>query len=295
MTEVHHTIAGLRQALARRRAQGHRVAFVPTMGYLHEGHLSLMRLARPQAQTLVVSIFVNPTQFGPNEDLSSYPRDFPRDLELCRSVGVDLIFAPEPSEVYAPDAATTVAVTGLTDVLCGASRPTHFQGVTTVVSKLFNIVQPDVAVFGQKDYQQLAVIRRMVRDLNIPVEVVGGPIVREADGLAMSSRNVRLDPEARTQALALSRALARCEALATDGLRDGAELMAQARAIIEAQPLAEVDYISLVDPDSLAPVARVGEAGALMALAVRFGATRLIDNRLLGAPSGPERGEEGAR
>lgn len=283
--EVITSAATLRARLNRARRAGHRVAFVPTMGYLHEGHLSLMRLARQRAELLVTSIFVNPTQFAPGEDLASYPRDLDRDVLLCQRVGADVVFAPSAEVMYPSGAQTIVRVTEMTQGLCGASRPTHFQGVATIVAKLFNLVQPDLAVFGEKDYQQLAVIRRMVRDLNFPIEIVGGPIVREDDGLAMSSRNVYLSSEQRAQAPALHAALQRCAALVARGERDGAALLAAARATIEAQPLARVDYIELVDPDHLTPITTVGAGGAVMALAVFFGDTRLIDNKHLDVAS----------
>lgn len=283
--EVVTSTATLRARLSQARRAGQRVAFVPTMGYLHEGHLSLMRLARQRAEVLITSIFVNPTQFAPGEDLTSYPRDLDRDVLLCQRVGVDLVFAPGAEVMYPSGAQTIVRVTEMTQGLCGASRPTHFQGVATIVAKLFNLVQPDLAVFGEKDYQQLAVIRRMVRDLNFPIEIVGGPIVREDDGLAMSSRNVYLSSEQRAQAPALHAALQRCAALVARGQRDGEALLAAARAMIEAQPLARVDYIELVDPDHLTPITTVGAGGAVMALAVFFGDTRLIDNKHLDVAS----------
>ncbi len=286
MVEVYNTIAGLRQVLKQRRQQGASVSFVPTMGFLHDGHLSLMRLARERGDVLVASIFVNPTQFAPGEDLEAYPRDLERDLALCQSVGVDIVFTPEPSQMYHPKASTTVTVAKVSQGLCGTSRPTHFQGVATVVTKLFNIVQPDVAVFGQKDYQQLAVIRRMVRDLDIPVEIVGGAIVREADGLAMSSRNVYLSETHRAQATALVGALRSTSAQVDGGQRSAEALLEHARGFIGRHaPAGRIDYVELVDPLELTPVVGdMGHGGAVMALAVFFGQTRLIDNMHLGAP-----------
>ncbi|MCS6770673.1 MAG: pantoate--beta-alanine ligase [Kiritimatiellae bacterium] len=266
-------------ALAQRQA-GVSVGFVPTMGYLHEGHLSLVRLARARADVTVVSIFVNPTQFGPNEDFDSYPRDLERDERLCREAGVDVVFAPAAEDMYAVDASVSVTESRLASGLCGASRPGHFTGVCTVVAKLFNLVQPSVAVFGEKDAQQLRVIRRMVRDLNFPVEIVAGPIVREPDGLAMSSRNARLKPEERAQAVCLRRALDAVERAFAAGERDADALRKIARGVIEHAPLARVDYIEIVDDESLEPVLLI-ERPALCALAVHFPSARLIDNTVL--------------
>lgn len=257
-----------------------RVGFVPTMGYLHEGHLSLIRLARERADLVVVSIFVNPTQFGPHEDYANYPRDWGRDERLCRDAGADVLFAPSASEMYAHDASVSVVESRLASGLCGASRPGHFAGVCTVVTKLFNLVQPDVAVFGEKDAQQLRVIRRMVRDLNMPVEIVAGPIVRESDGLAMSSRNARLTPDERAQATCLRRALDALEKAFAAGERDADALRKLARSVIEHAPLARVDYIEVVDDESLDPVILI-ERPALCAIAVNFPSARLIDNTAL--------------
>jgi pantoate--beta-alanine ligase len=266
----------------RQRAAGRRVGLVPTMGFLHEGHLSLMRRARELAGYVVVSIFVNPTQFGPHEDLARYPRDMDGDLAKCRDVGVDLVFAPEAAQIYPAGYQTFVEVEHLSQGLCGARRPGHFRGVATVVTKLFNIVGPCVAVFGEKDFQQLQVIRRMALDLNQPVEVVGAPIVREPDGLAMSSRNAYLGPDERRQATCLSRAL---QAVAVRSERSGglaaAEAVALARGIVEAEPAARVDYVEVRDVESLEETDRVGDGRAVVALAVFFGKTRLIDNRVI--------------
>jgi pantoate--beta-alanine ligase len=269
------------QALAdATRRAGRRIALVPTMGYLHEGHLSLVREAARQGDEVVVSIFVNPTQFGPNEDLDAYPRDFDRDRDLCREAGATVVFAPAAAELYGPDYQTYVTLEKLPAHLCGRSRPIHFRGVATVVTKLFHIVKPHAAVFGEKDYQQLLVVRRMVRDLNFDVDIVGGPIVREEDGLAMSSRNAYLTPGERAQALCLNRSLAEAEAAVKRGETDPARIIAAARDRIAAEPDAEIDYVELVDPESLEPVSAI-RGPALMAVAARLGRTRLIDNRML--------------
>lgn len=265
------------------RSDGTTVALVPTMGYLHEGHASLMREGRERGGLLVASIFVNPTQFGAGEDFTTYPRDLERDAGIAAAAGVDVIFAPRAGEMYPAGYQTYVDVERLTLPLCGASRPGHFRGVTTVVGKLFNIVQPHVALFGKKDYQQLAVIRRMVADLNFPVEVVGMPIVREADGLAMSSRNSYLSPEERRAALCLSRGIAEARRLFAAGERASGRLKGAVEAVVAAEPLAETDYIELRDGDTLEEVALAG-GNTLLALAVRIGKTRLIDNGVLGEP-----------
>ena len=267
-----HTVADTPSAQSRLldiKRHGLRVGFVPTMGFLHEGHLSLMRLARARCDHLVASIYVNPLQFGPNEDLDQYPRDLERDTALCESVGVDTLFVPK--ELYDGDHSTTVRVQGLTDGLCGASRPGHFDGVATVVARLFGIVQPDFAVFGEKDYQQLAVIRRMVRDLCLPIEIVGGPLVRDVDGLALSSRNKYLGASDRARALTLFAAL---QAIADSGSPSVSERVAIGRRIVQAD---SVDYLSIVHPSSLKPLETIdGPARALVAAHV--GSTRLIDN-----------------
>ena len=271
------------QAFSRgARSSGRRVAFVPTMGFLHAGHLSLVDRARSLGDELVVSIYVNPTQFGPNEDLDQYPRDLGRDLELLNDHGTDVVFIPDDEEMYPQGFATSVAVEGLTDGLCGASRPVHFGGVATVVTKLFNLVQPDIAVFGQKDYQQLQVIGRMTRDLNLPVEIVGAPTVREADGLAMSSRNAYLNQEQRQAAPALFQALSAVRDRYRTGERRARMLLDVAVAIIAKHACLEIDYLELVDPSSLSyllvePESTLPER-VHMALAVFAGSTRLIDN-----------------
>ncbi len=259
------------------RAAGKKIAFVPTMGFLHAGHISLMKKARQEADVLVASIFVNPTQFGPNEDLDAYPRDFERDEKACSEVGVDYLFYPTPNNMYSDDFSVWVDEDCLSGVLCGNDRPGHFKGVCTVVLKLFNIVQPNVAVFGKKDAQQLRVIRRMVRDLNVPVEIMAGEIVRESDGLAMSSRNSRLSAEERKNALCLRGALDRCEGLFADGERSSEKLKEEMKLVIESVENAEVDYIEIVDDETLTPVETI-EKKVLVALAVRFPNARLIDN-----------------
>lgn len=276
-TEIITSVTQMQQRSLELRAAGQTIAFVPTMGYLHEGHLSLLRNARQRGAVLVLSIFVNPTQFGQGEDLGSYPRDLSRDTAMAESVGTDIVFAPDAAEMYPRGYATYVEVEGLTETLCGAARPGHFRGVTTVVSKLFAIIQPHVVCFGQKDFQQLAVIRRMSEDLNLPVEIVGLPIVRETDGLAMSSRNVYLDADQRRQALVLSRAIAAARRLAADGETSVAAILAVVRQLIEQVPLARVDYVEICHQFSLERQVQV-DADSVLLLAVFLGQTRLIDN-----------------
>jgi pantoate--beta-alanine ligase len=262
------------------RAAGNHLGLVPTMGALHEGHLSLVRAAKSRCQAVAVSIFVNPTQFGPNEDLTKYPRTVERDCELLKEEGVDMVFAPTPDEMYFSGATTWVTVEGMSEKLCGRSRPGHFRGVTTVVSKLFHIVEPDVAFFGQKDAAQHAIIRRMVRDLNFPIEIVVCPIVREASGLAMSSRNAYLSAEQKRQALVLFRSLREIERGFQSGERDAESLIGAGKEIIAAESAAELDYLEIVDPDTLDPVQTVNRP-ALVAVAAFLGSTRLIDNLVL--------------
>jgi len=269
-----------RFALEQKR-QGRRIAFVPTMGFLHEGHASLLREGRKRGDLLVLSIFVNPTQFAPNEDLERYPRNLEGDCALAEACGVDIVFAPTAGGMYPPGFQTTVALGPLTEPMCGASRPGHFNGVAVVVTKLFGIVQPDLALFGTKDFQQLAVIRQMTADLNLAVEIVGMPIVRELDGLAMSSRNSYLSPAERQQALCLYRAVQRVRQLFNSGETSVERLLAEARGEIEAGAEAEIDYLELRDGRTLQPVVQA-DAGTLFALAVRIGSTRLIDNTVLG-------------
>ncbi|MBE7449860.1 MAG: pantoate--beta-alanine ligase [Kofleriaceae bacterium] len=262
------------------RRDGLRLAVVPTMGFLHDGHLSLLRAARAQADVVILTIFVNPTQFGPGEDLDRYPRDEAGDLAKARACGVDLAFCPDAAAMYPPGAQTVIEVRELARPLCGAKRPGHFAGVATVVTKLFNLTQPHVAFFGQKDYQQLAIIRRLVRDLDQGVEIVGLPIVREPDGLAMSSRNAYLSADERRQARALSAGLEAAAVALAAGTRDAAALVARARAPIDAQPAARVDYVELRDAAELTPIERV-DRPAVLAMAVFVGTTRLLDNRVL--------------
>ncbi|HET6233141.1 MAG TPA: pantoate--beta-alanine ligase [Longimicrobiaceae bacterium] len=278
---VVHTRAQVREAVAAARAQGKTVALVPTMGYLHEGHLSLVDRARAEAGFVAMSIFVNPLQFGPREDLARYPRDLDRDLEMARDRGVDLVFAPGVAEMYpAGEPRVAVVPDTMADRLCGASRPGHFRGVLTVVAKLFGIFAPDVAVFGQKDLQQATLIRRMVTDLDMAVRVEIAPIVREADGLAMSSRNVYLSPEERERALALSQGLERCRALFAAGETDADVLRAALWAAMSV-PGVEPEYADVVDARSLEPVQRA-LPGSVCAVAARVGKTRLIDDAVLG-------------
>jgi len=265
------------------RGAGKRLGFVPTMGALHEGHLSLVRAARSSSDLVAASIFVNPTQFGANEDLAKYPRSFERDRELLQGERVELLFAPSVEEMYPAGAVTWVTVEGLSDKLDGRSRPGHFRGVTTVVAKLFHVVQPDAAFFGQKDAAQVAIIRRMVRDLNLPVEIVVCPIVRAADGLAMSSRNAYLDPDERKRALVLQRSLLRAEHLAESGERNAARLIAAGREEIDKESSVRLDYFEIVNPDTLDPLEDIS-GGGLVVVAAVVGGTRLIDNILLGNP-----------
>ncbi|HJZ87211.1 MAG TPA: pantoate--beta-alanine ligase [Polyangia bacterium] len=273
----------LARACAHLRASGRRIAFVPTMGFLHEGHLSLLREGRRRGDVLVLSIFVNPTQFAPHEDLARYPRDLEGDLLKAEACGVDLVFVPSAEAMYPPGAQTFVEVRELSRPLCGASRPGHFTGVATVVAKLFNLVRPQVALFGQKDYQQLLVIRQMASDLDFPVEIVGRPIVREPDGLALSSRNAYLSTDERRRALCLSQGLGAARARFEGGERDPARLVAAARAVIE-QGATRIDYVELLQADTLAAPERV-DPGTRVVLAVGafFGSTRLIDNTVLEA------------
>lgn len=278
--KILHTIAEMRAACAEARRGGKRLGFVPTMGALHEGHLSLVRAARARCDAVAVSIFVNPTQFGPSEDFSKYPRSFEHDSEMLEATGVDLLFAPSVEEMYPKGAVTFVTVEGLSEKLCGRSRPGHFRGVTTVVNKLFNIVHPDLAFFGQKDAAQAVIVRKMVRDLNLPVEIAVCPIVREADGLAMSSRNAYLDAEQRLSATVLHRALMQVQSLAEKGERRAATLIDAAQRVFREEPAVRVDYVEIVDNETLDPVAEVSR-GALVAVAAFVGSTRLIDNILL--------------
>ena len=273
------TVKEVREQVKEWKKQGLSVGFVPTMGYLHEGHKSLMDAARKGNDKVVVSIFVNPMQFGPTEDLATYPRDLDHDAALCESAGVDLIFHPEAEEMYEKDFCSFVDMTGLTEGLCGKTRPIHFRGVCTVVNKLFNIVTPDHAYFGQKDGQQLAVIKRMVRDLNMDIEIVGCPIVRDEDGLAKSSRNTYLSHEERKAALILSKTVALGKELAKTE-KDANKVVEAMKKNIETEPLAKIDYVEAVDALSMAPVEKL-EGTCMLAMAVYIGKTRLIDNTLI--------------
>jgi len=265
-------------------AGGKALALVPTMGYFHAGHLSLMRQAGRLADHVVVSLFVNSLQFGPCEDLSRYPRDLQRDARLAENEKVDILFVPTSEEMYAPDFNTRVRVNGITDTLCGQQRPTHFEGVTTVVAKLFNIIKPHCAVFGQKDFQQLSVIRKMVRELNWDIEIFAHPIVREEDGLAMSSRNTYLSSEERSKALCLNKAIQHAKARFADGLDDSDLLISEIRDIISANSGVNIDYISVVDKDTLSDK-EVIDSQSVLALAIKVGGTRLIDNCFMGSDS----------
>lgn len=275
-----HTISEVREQIAAARAAGKTIGLVPTMGALHDGHMTLVRRAREECGFVAVSIFVNPTQFGPTEDLAKYPRTLDADAELCREAGVDLIFAPSAQEMYPEGWNSWVEVGGVTEMLEGASRPTHFRGVTTVCLKLFNIVGPDRAYFGRKDYQQLQVICKMVRDLDVPLTIVPVDIVREADGLALSSRNRYLNPEERIAALVLSKSLAEAKAAFESGERDATTIQQLLQAKLDSEPLAKTDYAVVVDAQTLLPIERI-ERAAVILLAVRIGATRLIDNAVL--------------
>lgn len=275
--EVFHTIYELKKQIKTWKKENYSVALVPTMGFLHAGHESLIKAAAEENDKVVVSIFVNPIQFGPNEDYSTYPRDMEKDINTCREAGADCIFAPEPKEMYGEGSYTFVNVENLTEGLCGARRPGHFRGVCTVVSKLFNIVTPDRAYFGQKDAQQLAVIKKMVKDLNFDIEIVGCPIIREADGLAMSSRNTYLSQDERKAALVLSRSLNLAMTALSNGERNVASVKQIISAEIKKEPLSRIDYIEIVDSENLQPVETVNRS-VLTAIAVYIGKTRLIDN-----------------
>lgn len=280
MTKVVHEIKEVREAVKQWRREGLSVGLVPTMGYLHAGHKSLIDRAVKENDRVVVSLFVNPMQFGPTEDLNTYPRDLEADTKLCTVSGAHVIFNPEPKEMYADGFCSFVDMTGPTAELCGKSRPIHFRGVCTVVNKLFNIVMPDRAYFGQKDAQQLAVIRRMVKDLNIPIEIVACPIVREADGLAKSSRNTYLNAEEHQAALVLSRAVRLGQGLVEKGERDTRKVVEAMKACINAEPMAKIDYVEAVDFQSIQKVDAV-ENEVLFAMAVYIGKTRLIDNFII--------------
>jgi pantoate--beta-alanine ligase len=274
------TIEEMRSASSATRREGKRFGFVPTMGALHEGHLSLVRAAKAKSDVVAVSIFVNPLQFGPTEDLAKYPRSFERDREFLEKEAVDILFAPQTEEMYPKGAVTYVTVEGLSEKLCGSSRPGHFRGVTTVVAKLFHIIEPDLAFFGQKDAAQATIIRRMVRDLNLPVEIVVCPIVREADGLAMSSRNAYLSSQERKTALVLNRSLTETKNRFDQGERNAIALIAVGKQIVAQEPAARLDYFEILDPGTLDPIQAL-TSPALVAVAAFVGNTRLIDNILL--------------
>jgi pantoate--beta-alanine ligase len=274
------TIDDMRSASREARCERKRLGFVPTMGALHEGHLSLMRAAKAKCDVVAVSIFVNPLQFGPGEDLAKYPRTFERDTSLLEKESIDILFAPTPEEMYPAGAITYVTVEGLSDKLCGRSRPGHFRGVTTVVAKLFNIVEPDLAFFGQKDAAQATIIRRMVRDLNLPVEIAVCPIVREPDGLAMSSRNAYLSPQERKSSLILHRALSEVKSQFDQGERNAANLIKTGKQLIAQEPAVRLDYFEIVDPATLDPIGELTKS-VLVAVAAFVRNTRLIDNILL--------------
>ena len=280
MVEVIPTVEQMQERAENLRRDGRRIACVPTMGFLHDGHLSLMRIAKRRADVLVVSIFVNPAQFGPEEDFETYPRNLERDLDLCAKENVDIVFTPKTAALYPDGYQSYVKLEHLPHHLCGLSRPVFFTGVATVVCKLFNIVHPHIAVFGEKDYQQLLIIRRMVKDLNINTEIIGAPIVREKDGLAMSSRNAYLTPDQRPAALTLYRSLVQARKRVETGERNAAQILHEARDLITSQPETDIDYLSICDPETLIDVERIDRT-ALMALAVKVGKTRLIDNTIL--------------
>ena len=276
------TIDAMRRQCEELRLSGKTIALVPTMGFFHEGHLELMRVGRRLADILAISIFVNPTQFGPSEDFQAYPRDMEGDLAGARDVGVDLVFAPSVQEMYPDDHQTKISVERVTKHLCGLSRPGHFDGVTTVVAKLFNIAKPNLALFGEKDYQQLTAVKRMVKDLDMDIQIIGVPTVREPDGLAMSSRNTYLNPEERKSALCIKKSLDLAREMFGQGEKDAQRIKEAVENLILSYPLNEIDYINICDPMSLEDVARIKEK-ALLALAVRVGKARLIDNCLIGA------------
>jgi len=278
--EIITAVKDMQKRSDKMRCQGKTIVFVPTMGFLHEGHLSLIREGKKHGDDLVVSIFVNPTQFGPSEDLEAYPRDLERDLDLLQKEGVNAVFTPDVDEIYGEKYQTYVELEKLPNHLCGLSRPVFFKGVATVVTKLFNIVKPHVTIFGQKDYQQLTVIRQMVRDLNLDIEVVGAPTVRESGGLAMSSRNTYLTPDQRISALSLNKSLQKAQRLVENGLKDADKIIDTAAEFIRSHPETEIDYITICDPETLDDMETIDKP-ALMALAVKIGKARLIDNMIL--------------
>lgn len=281
--KIIHDAKELQQTALALRAQGKKIALVPTMGNLHAGHASLMDEARPRADVLIVSVFVNPTQFGPNEDYEKYPRTLDADCEVCRAHGVDILFAPAPATIYAPTFSTYITENACSQGLCGRSRPTHFRGVCTIVDILFNLAQPNVAVFGQKDAQQVAVLKRMVQDLHVPVEIVVAPIVRETDGLALSSRNQYLSPAERTAAPKIRQTLQTIEEKVAGGTLDAKELSEFFMSTLSADPIFEPEYIEIVDNSTMTPVEKISRGNTLIAVAVRLtdSRTRLIDNTIV--------------
>jgi pantoate--beta-alanine ligase len=278
--EIIETASMMQKRSEELRTQGKQLAFVPTMGFLHEGHLELMRAGRKNADILVVSIFVNPTQFGPTEDLDKYPRDMDGDLEKCKDVGADIVFIPQSDDMYPKGYQTNISVKNISDHLCGLSRPIHFDGVATVVTKLFNITKPHKAIFGEKDFQQLSVIRRMVKDLNMDIEITGIPTVREPDGLAMSSRNSYLSPEERKSALCLIKSLDLAQVMAAGGEKLSSKIITEIKDLIMRHPFTQIDYVNICDPETMEDIDYI-ENNALLALAVKVGKTRLIDNCIL--------------
>lgn len=278
--EIYRSIRALKKRTQEIKRKGRKIGLVPTMGFLHEGHMSLIRRARKEADNVIVSIFVNPAQFGPKEDFKKYPRDLKRDLDLCEREGADIIFAPEPREMYSEGHSTYVNVEKIEDALCGASRPGHFRGVATVVAKLFNIVLPDIAYFGQKDSQQAILIKKMAEDLNMSVKIKVMPIVREKYGLAMSSRNIYLSQKERVQAQSIYKSLKLAEALFDDGERNAGKIISKMRQVITKQHLAKIDYVAIVDTENLKGIKKIS-GQALVAVAAWFGKTRLIDNIIL--------------
>jgi len=274
-------IASMKRYVLAVKSNGMTIGLVPTMGYFHEGHLMLMRMAKKISDHLIISLFVNPAQFGQGEDLDKYPKDMERDKTLARAVGVECIFAPSVEEMYPEGYSTYVNVENITNVLCGVSRPHHFRGVATIVAKLFNIIEPDIAVFGEKDFQQLAVIKQLVKDLNMNVRVVGHPTIREPDGLAMSSRNAYLRVDERKKSLILNKSLHLARNLFAEGVRDASKIRDSVKKMISSEEGCDIDYVEVVDPERLSPI-RTIEDKALIALAVRIGSTRLIDNTVLG-------------
>ena len=278
--DIKYTVKDVREQINKWKRQGLSIGYVPTMGYLHEGHRSLIEAARANNDKVVVSIFVNPMQFAPSEDLDSYPRDLEKDAKMCNDAGVDLIFHPEPSEMYNDGFCSYVDMNGLTTELCGKTRPTHFRGVQTVVLKFVNIIKPDRAYFGQKDAQQLAVIKRMVADINVDVEIIGCPIIRQSDGLAKSSRNTYLNPDERKAALILNKSLKLGRELIESGETDSKAVIKAISDNINTEPLAKIDYVNVVDFSTITPVDKIGKA-VLVAIAVYIGKTRLIDNFII--------------